>query len=294
MQRIIIYIALITAFLVPFNVFAYGTDYRYENKPFDVNTQLYDFNARQYNPNIGQFIQTDTYLEELLLKGAGGNDPELQRLLANPQLLNQRSFKNNNVINYIDPTGKTAVPVDAVLDPMFISDSYNNMQTKHSTWSEIKFGMDSVLLAVPFLPMITTIEKTGEGVKGSAKSINKLINSVSDKIGQLFNKISSKLFRKTESTITNVSEEATDVLKYIESKGYKATLPGYRGGKIWNNELGDLPIKSEGYYKEWDVLPKVSGIGSGEQRLITGQGGEVWYTSDHYKTFTQIRDILNK
>src|SRR3989344_1333067 len=143
MQRIIIYIALITAFLVPFNVFAYGTDYRYENKPFDVNTQLYDFNARQYNPNIGQFIQTDTYLEELLLKGAGGNDPELQRLLANPQLLNQRSFKNNNVINYIDPTGKTAVPVDAVLDPMFISDSYNNMQTKHSTWSEIKFGMDS-------------------------------------------------------------------------------------------------------------------------------------------------------
>jgi len=106
MRKAILSLVMSSLIIWPFcSAFAISTPYRYEGKPFDTETNLYDFQARKYNPGIGQFIQSDTYLEELLMKGAGGNDPELQRLLANPQLLNQRSFKSNNPINYVDPSG---------------------------------------------------------------------------------------------------------------------------------------------------------------------------------------------
>jgi ribonuclease T1 len=42
-------------------------------------------------------------------------------------------------------------------------------------------------------------------------------------------------------------------------------------------------VQPEGYYTESDVWP---GPGPrGTERIVTGEGGEVWYTPDHYGTF---------
>ena len=58
-------------------------------------------------------------------------------------------------------------------------------------------------------------------------------------------------------------------------------------GTTFQNRENRLPRRPPGYYREW-VVPTPKEPGPGPQRVITGDAGEVWYTSDHYRTFRRI------
>lgn len=59
-------------------------------------------------------------------------------------------------------------------------------------------------------------------------------------------------------------------------------------GTTFGNREGRLPRQSRGYYTEWVV--RTEGVRNvGPQRLITGRGGEAYYTPDHYETFVPVR-----
>lgn len=59
-------------------------------------------------------------------------------------------------------------------------------------------------------------------------------------------------------------------------------------GTTFGNREGRLPRQPRGYYTEWVV--RTAGVrGPGPQRLITGRGGEAYYTPDHYETFVPVR-----
>jgi guanyl-specific ribonuclease Sa len=58
-------------------------------------------------------------------------------------------------------------------------------------------------------------------------------------------------------------------------------------GTTFQNRENRLPRRPPGYYREW-VVPTPQEPGPGPQRLITGEGGEVWYTSDHYRSFRRL------
>jgi ribonuclease T1 len=58
-------------------------------------------------------------------------------------------------------------------------------------------------------------------------------------------------------------------------------------GSVFQNREGKLARKRAGYYHEY-VVPTPNQRGPGPQRLILGQGGEVYYTADHYRTFRKI------
>lgn len=59
-------------------------------------------------------------------------------------------------------------------------------------------------------------------------------------------------------------------------------------GTTFGNREGRLPRQPRGYYTEWVV--RTEGIRNvGPQRLITGRGGEAYYTPDHYETFVTVR-----
>ncbi len=62
----------------------------------------------------------------------------------------------------------------------------------------------------------------------------------------------------------------------------------HNDGTVFQNRELNLPRKPNGYYKEY-VHPTPGEKGSGPQRIIIGQAGEVWYTPDHYRTFKQIK-----
>lgn len=59
-------------------------------------------------------------------------------------------------------------------------------------------------------------------------------------------------------------------------------------GTVFQNRERRLPARPSGYYREW-VHPTPGLSGPGPQRVITGDGGEAFYTPDHYKTFEKIR-----
>jgi guanyl-specific ribonuclease Sa len=65
---------------------------------------------------------------------------------------------------------------------------------------------------------------------------------------------------------------------------------GRRGGArgLFDNAEGRLPPQPRGYYREADVWPR-GAAGRGSERLVFGKEGEVYYTADHYRTFTRIR-----
>lgn len=59
-------------------------------------------------------------------------------------------------------------------------------------------------------------------------------------------------------------------------------------GSTFGNRERRLPMKDDrSYYKEYVVrTPGISGVGP--QRLVIGKGGEIYYTADHYESFTRV------
>jgi ribonuclease T1 len=84
--------------------------------------------------------------------------------------------------------------------------------------------------------------------------------------------------------VKDLPAEARDTLRLIETGG---PYPFDRDGIVFGNFEKRLPIKERGYYHEFTV--KTPGVRHrGERRIVTGKGGEKYYSADHYKTFKRI------
>ena len=69
---------------------------------------------------------------------------------------------------------------------------------------------------------------------------------------------------------------------------YDGKFPHKNDGSIFKNREGLLPKNHRDYYREF-VHPTPGIDGPGPQRIIKGGSGELFYSPDHYQTFTQIR-----
>ncbi|MDQ3759440.1 MAG: ribonuclease N1 [Actinomycetota bacterium] len=76
----------------------------------------------------------------------------------------------------------------------------------------------------------------------------------------------------------------TDVLAAIEAG---EPLPYEEDGQTFQNREGLLPPEPIGYYREYTVETQGS-PDRGARRLVIGEGGETYYTDDHYASFTRI------
>ena len=65
------------------------------------------------------------------------------------------------------------------------------------------------------------------------------------------------------------------------------SYPHRNDGSVFGNKEQLLPAKPAGYYREY-VHPTPGITGPGAQRVVTGQGGEAYYSPDHYRTFIPI------
>lgn len=64
--------------------------------------------------------------------------------------------------------------------------------------------------------------------------------------------------------------------------------PHRNDGGVFHNRERRLPQRPGGYYREYVI--RTPGINhAGPQRLVVGREGEVFYTSDHYRSFLRIR-----
>ena len=93
-----------------------------------------------------------------------------------------------------------------------------------------------------------------------------------------------------------------EYIKYCQI-GWKGLRPGSasgtKAGGVYNNRNGVLPATNgEGetlHFKEYDVYDKMPGQNRGTERFVVsfnpdGSIRDVYYTSDHYDTFTRIID----
>ena len=69
----------------------------------------------------------------------------------------------------------------------------------------------------------------------------------------------------------------------------KGTTKSKKDGTPFVNREGRLPAKPQGYYREFTVRPAPGVKGRGAERVVIGQGGEVYYTPNHYGSFVRIR-----
>ena len=95
-------------------------------------------------------------------------------------------------------------------------------------------------------------------------------------------------FEVSVSSFERLQKGLVDLSPTIEriQKGIK--FPHRNDGIVFKNREGLLPKKHGSYYREYVYLtPGVEG--AGPRRIIVGENGELFYSSDHYQTFFQIK-----
>jgi ribonuclease T1 len=86
--------------------------------------------------------------------------------------------------------------------------------------------------------------------------------------------------------VAELPPEARQTLALIHQGG---PFPFARDGVVFNNREGQLPTRKRGYYHEYTV--KTPGARDrGARRIVAGEGGELYYSDDHYRSFRRITE----
>ena len=85
-------------------------------------------------------------------------------------------------------------------------------------------------------------------------------------------------------SLAQLPSEARTTLALIRAGG---PFPYERDGVPFGNYERRLPKAERGYYREYTV-PTPGVKHRGARRIVAGRGGELYYTDDHYRTFTRI------
>ncbi len=101
----------------------YENDYKYTGKELDEFTDLYYYEARYYNPEIGRFISQDPWFGDL----------------TDPQSLNKYSYVRNNPIIGIDPSGLLTIFVHGTWSSGSTAFSYGYMSLVTADLGDDKF-----------------------------------------------------------------------------------------------------------------------------------------------------------
>ena len=95
----------------------------------------------------------------------------------------------------------------------------------------------------------------------------------------------------TETTATpqgvDDGEEAAAIGTTLTAIDAGGQLPYEEDGSSFQNREGLLPDQPLGYYREYTVETPDS-PDRGARRLVIGEGGEAYYTNDHYGSFERI------
>lgn len=108
--------------------------------------------------------------------------------------------------------------------------------------------------------------------------------------------VNSNIYISGFSYLDEVEAHVKASYLQYEADGWKGLVTGQsegtKAGGTWRNFDQQLPLKNElGQsltYKEFDVNDKKSNQGRDAQRFVVSNDGMVYYTQDHYDTFTII------
>lgn len=96
---------------------------------------------------------------------------------------------------------------------------------------------------------------------------------------------------KSENTVVLedwVTADDLGIRETVDRINRGDSYPHANDGTVHRNDKLILPEKPEGYYHEY-VVPTRGVPHAGLQRIVTGAGGEWYYTPDHYETFFRFK-----
>jgi ribonuclease T1 len=85
-------------------------------------------------------------------------------------------------------------------------------------------------------------------------------------------------------TVEQLPPEGIDTLELIASDG---PFPYSKDGSTFSNREGILPQQPKGFYSEYTVITPGSDD-RGARRIVGGDDGSRFYTSDHYSSFREV------
>ena len=86
--------------------------------------------------------------------------------------------------------------------------------------------------------------------------------------------------------LAELPPEARQTIALVRRGG---PFPYERDGVAFGNFERLLPQRERGYYREYTVT--TPGLRHrGARRIVSGRGGELYYTDDHYRSFRRIRE----
>lgn len=93
----------------------------------------------------------------------------------------------------------------------------------------------------------------------------------------------------SRTSTTTVAEsalpsQAQHTIALIQTGG---PFPDPEDGEVFRNDQHLLPAEPRGYYHEYTVATPGEST-RGPRRLITGGGGQFYYTADHYRSFRRV------
>ena len=84
--------------------------------------------------------------------------------------------------------------------------------------------------------------------------------------------------------LADLPPEAAQTVDLIEQGG---PFPEEEDGGTFRNDEEILPEEPRGYYREYTV-PTPGSDDRGARRIVAGEGGELYWTDDHYRSFSRI------
>ena len=146
--------------------------------------------------------------------------------------------------------------------------------------SEILTGGVSTAVSVPAAASGIAIAGTGLAISGST-----LANMFDVRIQKSeSNKGNGSGKSAGERGKENVPDKAKEIARQVkENNG--AQPKGYKNIPL---EEGAQKLPEGVNYREYDINPYVKGQNRGPERIVIGDDNSVWYTNDHYYTFTRI------
>jgi ribonuclease T1 len=91
--------------------------------------------------------------------------------------------------------------------------------------------------------------------------------------------------RTSEVSLSALPAQAAQTVRLIKTGG---PFPYPRNdGVVFHNNEHELPSEGDGYYREYTV-PTPGSADRGARRIITGRGGQYYYTGNHYDSFVRV------
>ena len=144
--------------------------------------------------------------------------------------------------------------------------------------------------------IITTLAIPGAGEEemetgGSASWLNNIrTTTAEEEEAPLVQQLEQQQMAGPSSATTrfvSTQNGIVDMQPTVDRINSGGAFPSANDGTIFQNREGLLPTQSSGYYNEY-VVPTPGVSGPGPMRIVTGQGGELYFTPDHYQTFVPL------